>query len=275
MNQPELGMDVAKFRKAKGLTQAELAEKCELTTRTIQRIESGMVSPRSYTLKALSAALDYDFQPNLPANSTSEKKAFFRLFYLQFIDLFNLKTYTMRKITVLSLFLCLTGTSLFLFVPDSGAQESSKPPVFSSSISVGQLTQSEAIGKIKKIKRKARFHVQSLEIIESYAKNSNYNFGTYVMIAELISSFGHSTQPELEIANIVFLTNKRCDLLNEIAPLVFLNNTASTEIVKLAKEASIAHSDTEMARIREEINKLRLTAKYKTLEEAYNAQKSL
>lgn len=61
MNQPDLGRKVAELRQQKGLTQELLAEKCEVNPRTIQRIESGEVDPRSYTLQCLSRELDFDF----------------------------------------------------------------------------------------------------------------------------------------------------------------------------------------------------------------------
>ncbi|GMQ23393.1 hypothetical protein Aoki45_00750 [Algoriphagus sp. oki45] len=59
MKQPELGKKISELRKAKGLTQEELVEKCNLNVRTIQRIEAGEVTPRSYTIKALFEALDF------------------------------------------------------------------------------------------------------------------------------------------------------------------------------------------------------------------------
>lgn len=62
MKQPQLGKKISELRKAKGLTQEELVEKCNLNVRTIQRIESGEVTPRSYTVKALFEALDYQWE---------------------------------------------------------------------------------------------------------------------------------------------------------------------------------------------------------------------
>ena len=41
MKQPDLGLKVSEVRKEKGLTQEQLAEYCEVTPRTIQRIENG------------------------------------------------------------------------------------------------------------------------------------------------------------------------------------------------------------------------------------------
>src|SRR5512137_250399 len=61
MNQPNLGLKVAELRQQKGLTQEKLAEMCEVSARTIQRIESGEVDPRAYTLHCLGDALEFDF----------------------------------------------------------------------------------------------------------------------------------------------------------------------------------------------------------------------
>jgi len=60
MNQHEIGNKVLELRKAKGLTQEELAIRCGVNVRTVQRIESGTVSPRVATLKLIGAELDYE-----------------------------------------------------------------------------------------------------------------------------------------------------------------------------------------------------------------------
>ena len=61
MNQPQLGLKVSELRQQKRLTQEQLAERCEVSARTIQRIESGEVDPRAYTLHCLGEALEFDF----------------------------------------------------------------------------------------------------------------------------------------------------------------------------------------------------------------------
>lgn len=61
MKQPALGLKVAELRQGKSMTQERLAEACEVSTRTIQRIESGEVDPRSYTISMLGEILDFDF----------------------------------------------------------------------------------------------------------------------------------------------------------------------------------------------------------------------
>jgi uncharacterized Tic20 family protein/DNA-binding Xre family transcriptional regulator len=61
MNQPDLGLKVTELRQQKGLTQEQLAERCEVSPRTIQRIESGEVDPRVYTIHCLGEVLEFDF----------------------------------------------------------------------------------------------------------------------------------------------------------------------------------------------------------------------
>jgi uncharacterized Tic20 family protein len=68
MNQPQLGLKVSELRQQKGLTQERLAELCEVSARTIQRIESGEVDPRAYTLHCLGEALEFDFNEGTTGN---------------------------------------------------------------------------------------------------------------------------------------------------------------------------------------------------------------
>jgi uncharacterized Tic20 family protein len=78
MNQPDLGLKVVELRQQKGLTQEQLAEQCEVSTRTIQRIESGEVDPRAYTLQCLSKALEFDFG----AENTSNENLWLTILHL-------------------------------------------------------------------------------------------------------------------------------------------------------------------------------------------------
>lgn len=61
MQQPNLGQRVAELRQQKGLTQEQLADDCEVSTRTIQRIENGEAEPRAFTRNNLSKILEFDF----------------------------------------------------------------------------------------------------------------------------------------------------------------------------------------------------------------------
>lgn len=80
MKQPELGKRISEMRKAKGLTQEELVELCNLNVRTIQRIEAGEVTPRSYTIKALFEALGAEWndsvKPQVVSTLSSKNQLF-------------------------------------------------------------------------------------------------------------------------------------------------------------------------------------------------------
>src|SRR5271169_251223 len=62
MKQPDLGRKIIELRKGRGLTQEELVEKCNISVRTLQRIETGEVTPRIYTLRTILFALDSDLE---------------------------------------------------------------------------------------------------------------------------------------------------------------------------------------------------------------------
>lgn len=71
MKQPQLGKKIMELRLDKGLTQTELADKCNISLRTIQRIESTEVTPRSYTLKLIFKVLDFDGFSSSNTNSST------------------------------------------------------------------------------------------------------------------------------------------------------------------------------------------------------------
>lgn len=55
----ELAETIRARRTQKGLTQTELSEKTGISLRSIQRIEKGEVTPRSFTVNALAAVLEF------------------------------------------------------------------------------------------------------------------------------------------------------------------------------------------------------------------------
>lgn len=58
MEKRSISQQIKSARQNQGLTQVQLAEKCNLDIRTIQRIESGMVTPRFYTMNLINKVLD-------------------------------------------------------------------------------------------------------------------------------------------------------------------------------------------------------------------------
>lgn len=137
-------------RKAKGLTQQEVAEKCKITVRTIQRIESGTVIPRAFTIKVIGEALGFDFfeasnteYEAFTENQNSNLKGHKVLWYLK--DLFNLKTNTMKKVSILSSLLLIIGL-LFAFIIDTKAQSENQKNLKSLTI---QLNEDNSIKRIE------------------------------------------------------------------------------------------------------------------------------
>jgi len=57
----KIGNAIKEKRLQKGMTQEELALKSDITVRTVQRIESGEVDPRSFTLQAIASALEVEY----------------------------------------------------------------------------------------------------------------------------------------------------------------------------------------------------------------------
>ena len=64
MKQPELGQQISEIRKQRGYTQSELAEECNVDIRTIQRIETGEVTPRLFTLRIINEKLGTNLDLN-------------------------------------------------------------------------------------------------------------------------------------------------------------------------------------------------------------------
>ena len=75
MKQPELGQKIASLRKIKGLTQEELCQACNINIRSLQRIESGEVNPRAFTLKLISEQLNYDFWTEVAEEQAEREKS--------------------------------------------------------------------------------------------------------------------------------------------------------------------------------------------------------
>lgn len=73
----DIGLKIRELRIAKGMTQEKLAEETNLSTRTIQRIESGEVDPRANSLQVIAQALEveYDYFKEEDPKEESEKRS--------------------------------------------------------------------------------------------------------------------------------------------------------------------------------------------------------
>lgn len=127
MKQPDFGKKLIEIRKVNGLTQDQLAAKCKITIRTIQRIESGLVMPRAFTSKVLSDVLEFDFLALTNGHKVNDSKLkLFNVILWHARDLFNLKTNTMKKVSILSVMFCAICFGLFIHINDGQAQNSKR-----------------------------------------------------------------------------------------------------------------------------------------------------
>jgi transcriptional regulator with XRE-family HTH domain len=106
MKQPELGKKISELRKDKGLTQEELVDKCNISVRTLQRIESGEVTPRSFTVKTILAALDYDLSKISDIDEKNEQNFFEWVRNVLLIDIYPDKpaNYVIKHLNIAWLF---------------------------------------------------------------------------------------------------------------------------------------------------------------------------
>jgi hypothetical protein len=94
----------------------------------LQRIESGVVTPRSYTIKTIFVALEYNINDSLENIPNKFSKTGYVIpnwleqLYKYLLDLFNLKTHTMKKISILTSSFLIIGFCLFALCSESKAQ---------------------------------------------------------------------------------------------------------------------------------------------------------
>lgn len=120
MKEIDFSIKLTETRKVEKLTQEEVAEKCNLNVRTIQRIESGQVKPRAHTIRAISDVLEIDLSTPMEIEDRS--------FIWHIKDLFNFKTHKMRKFTVLSSSALLILVAIFFISGSIQAQSKNPAP---------------------------------------------------------------------------------------------------------------------------------------------------
>lgn len=102
--------DILKEERARqGLTQGELADKCRLDIRTIQRIEAGTVNPRSYTRRIINNAIGISSETGNDSVTEGNEKSVLR-------EMFR-KRKRIRIITAMAAIIFMLAV-LFLAFPD-------------------------------------------------------------------------------------------------------------------------------------------------------------
>lgn len=113
MIQSELGKKVLELRRSKGFTQEELAQKCKLSVRTLQRIESGEAIPRYFTVKSIFVALEHTIPDNL--NFTNDIPLDFSSLEISSSHIRSKTTKNKTLIIWLSIFTGVTLIVIFVF----------------------------------------------------------------------------------------------------------------------------------------------------------------
>lgn len=145
MEQIAFGIKLTEIRTTKGLTQGELAKKCKISMRTIQRIESGAVKPQAFTIRAISEVLEIDFfdasnytDEDAKKDHRSNTKWYSSLLW-HIKDLFNLRTNTVKKLSILSVVVCITTLGLLSIADNLSAQKTETQKVKASDYSKFQI----------------------------------------------------------------------------------------------------------------------------------------
>lgn len=134
ISQPELGKRIIELRRTKGLTQEELIDKCNISVRTLQRIEAGEVTPRISTIRLIFEALEINHSTYFESTQLDEKDldsrvTWHRQIYLSFIDLFHLRSNTLKKLIILTILLSLIIISILLLNNTLSSQSDPLPQI--------------------------------------------------------------------------------------------------------------------------------------------------
>jgi transcriptional regulator with XRE-family HTH domain len=183
MKQPDFGKKLIEIRKVNGLTQDQLAAKCKITIRTIQRIESGLVMPRAFTSKVLSDVLEFNFLAIANGQKVNDSKLkLFNVILWHARDLFNLKTNTMKKVSILSVMFCAICFGLFILINDGQAQNSKRLDyskfLETDSRRIIYLFPKNALLMVSNVKDTADFKIKG-GIIQEF-KNNIYLNGSFI-----------------------------------------------------------------------------------------------
>ncbi|WP_299675691.1 helix-turn-helix domain-containing protein [uncultured Tenacibaculum sp.] len=131
MKQPELGERILSLRKQQGLTQEELVAKCNINVRTIQRIEAGEVTPRSYTLKVILDVLGEQLESTVeketikPVSDKAIISKGWKMVYLPTVSIIFLSAFILHFAFSIksSLIIWMTGSALGWFYWDFAVKE--------------------------------------------------------------------------------------------------------------------------------------------------------
>lgn len=131
----------------------------------------------------------------------------------------------------------------------------------------------EALRKIEKFFNEANFHNNAILDIARLVPKAEYNVPVIIRAAYLASGFGYNTGGLVDIAKLASSLDHETNELPEIIDLVVLKLSETFKVIKCAELVAKAQSEKEKQMVRQEIENLKATADYKSIEEALEGQK--
>ncbi len=133
----------------------------------------------------------------------------------------------------------------------------------------------EALERIENIMVNATFHQGSLVELAKLVVEAPHNHQRIVKAAELASQFGYHTGALAIIAGFAAEADHECEELDEILELAVLKLSGTMQVIELAKSAVLAEGNDEEAAVQSQIESMRRTTDYQTLEEALEGEKTM
>ena len=130
----------------------------------------------------------------------------------------------------------------------------------------------EALHTIQKYLMEANFHDGAIYEIANLIPKAEHNLSVITRSAYLASKFGYHTKPLIDIARLAATSDHECKELLDIIDFVVLKLSETLKTVQVAESAVKAKSEEEKKQVRQEIEKIKATADYKSIEEGLKAQ---
>lgn len=169
------------------------------------------------------------------------------------------------------------GYDIIVLSPQGALSDKEKSKIFkelNGQTKDKNYSKEDAVKKVQELLKNAPLKMKANKKLEVLTKKSTNNFSTLVYITELTTQIGYHTKTYIAIAEIASKATHEIDYLDEIVELNGIKLSGTGGLIDLAKQAEKAKTGDELKKVKEEITKLKSTAKYKTIDEAIKDQSS-
>lgn len=181
----------------------------------------------------------------------------------------------MRRITAviaILIFITMASGCAKLWIPmETKVSRTWKPAIFRQEMESWE--KQEALRKIERFYDEAESGHGAIAEIASQIPGAEHNIEVITHCADLAHKFGHHTRAFIDIAKLAASCDYECKKLRDIAEMVVLRLPGTVEVIQVAELAIKARSREEKEHVRAEMEELRATADYGSIEEALEAQR--